>query len=143
MGGGMGMGHFPRYERLWQPRVWDIILVMPAKKYIASSVPRYLRQTKMGSLPINCIIGSYGHGEGDTRLIFDIIMLPAQSFQRVRNSMGAQLDLTLTPRPGGSAFMPSFIPKDAKEVTVPEGEGDPETYARDYFIKLFGLNERK
>jgi hypothetical protein len=111
-----------------------------AKHYMAASVPRFLRQTKLSYLPPSTIIGSrLIQGDGGANLIFDIIMLPAFEFQRMKSHVGLQHVLAPTPQPGGSSFSPAFVLNDAKQVTVPTGEPDPAHYARQYFLIQFGL----
>lgn len=39
----------------------------------------------------------------------------------------------------GATFTPGFVFSDAKEVTVPADEQDPESYAKAYFLAQFGL----
>ena len=112
-----------------------------ARKYMAASVPRFLRQTKLGYLPTNSVIGSrLVQGDGGTNLYFDTVMLPVQEFQRMRTNVG--LHHVLAPAPKiGPTFTPSFVLADAKEVVVPDSEPDPEAFARKHFMALFRLDE--
>lgn len=110
-----------------------------SKRYMAGSIPRFLRQTKLGYLPLNCLIGSRViHGERGNNLVLDVIMLPAPEFQRMKSNIG--LEHVLAPSLKMDAtFKPGFVIVDKKEVAVPAGEPDPEAYAREYFMKEFGL----
>ena len=110
------------------------------RKYMAASVPRFLRQTRLGYLPLKCVIGSrLLKGDGGINLMFDVIMLPVKEFQRMRSYVGMQQVAAPVPQPGGASFNPVFIPADTKQVDVPEHEPDPEEYARHHFRVLFGL----
>jgi hypothetical protein len=115
--------------------------MLQARKYMAASVPRYIRQSRAGYLPANCLIGSRTvKGEGGANLSFDIVMLPAPQFLRMKTSVGQQFVIAPTPAPQqGLNFNMSFMLTDTKEVTVPEGETDPEGWARHYFMIAFGL----
>lgn len=108
-------------------------------KFVAGSVPRYLRQTKLGHLPTTCVIGSHATRNADgATFAYDVIMLPAPQFQRMRSQVGLQHVVSPTLK-AGPAVNPAFVIADAKEVVVPEGEADPEAYARRYFQQLFKL----
>lgn len=111
-------------------------------KYMAGSVPRYLRQTRLGYLPLNCILGSRAQkGNTDENLIFDVVMLPVKDFQRMRSYVGNAPVITPTLK-FGSSYEPVFLLKDVKEVIVPKDEPDPENFARNYFLGVFGLVQK-
>ena len=109
------------------------------KQYMAGSVPRFLRQTKLGYLPMNSLVGSRSiKGDGGVNLVLDIIMLPVPEFQRMKTNVGLQHVLA----PGlkaDASFNPTYIIADAKHVTVPPDEPAPENFARHYFMIEFGL----
>jgi len=108
-------------------------------KYMAASVPRFLRQTRLGYLPLTCIIGTkLIKGEKGQNLVFDIVMLPAQQFQRMRTYVGLQHIATPELRMGPS-FQPSYVLADAKVITVPADLPDPVAFAREHFMVEFGL----
>ena len=108
--------------------------------YMAASVPRYLRQTKLGYLPVDSIIGThFTKSLQGANLVFDVIMLPVPQFQRMRMNVGSQFVAAPTPSPGGAAFSPVFVLANAKQVVVPPDEPDPKTFAKNYFLKEFGL----
>ncbi len=112
-----------------------------AKKYMAASVPRFLRQTRLGYLPLQCVIGSrLVKGDGGANLFFDIVMLPVNEFQRMRTNVGLQHVIAPALK-AGPTFSPGFVLADAKQVIVPPDEPDPEGFARSHFLKLFGLSE--
>jgi hypothetical protein len=109
------------------------------KKYMAASVPRFLRQTSLGYLPLQCVIGSrLVKGAAGANLFFDIIMLPVNEFQRMKNNVGLQHVIAPALK-AGPAFKAGFVCADTKEVVVPADEPDPEGYARNYFMLEFGL----
>lgn len=113
---------------------------MSPKKYMAASVPRFIRQTRLGYLPLDCVIGSRLYkGEGDNNIVMDIIMLPVPQFQRMRTNVGLQHVAAPVPQPGSSGFQISYMLTDIKEVKVPVHEPDTEAYARNYFMLHFGL----
>ncbi len=108
------------------------------KKYLAASIPRSVRTARLGHLPLDKIIGCHfiEQSEG-ANLTFDVIMLPEAEFIRARsyltvpNMAGMGLDR--------AKFAPPYIPKDVKEVVVPDDHPDPVNFAKNYFIKAFGL----
>lgn len=109
------------------------------KVFMAASVPRFLRQTRLGHLPLNNIIGSrITQGDGGANLVFDVVMVPVNEFQRIKNGVGLQ-HIAAPALKAGPAFMPSFMLTDAKKVVVPASEPDPEAFARHYFLKEFRL----
>lgn len=114
---------------------------MSSRVYMAASVPRFLRTTKLAYLPLQCIIGSrVQQGANGNHLIFDVIMLPVALFQRMKMNVGLQHVVTPVPVPGGEgSFNPCFVLQDAKQVIVPEDEGDPEGFAKAYFRGVFKL----
>lgn len=110
-----------------------------SRTYMAASVPRFLRQTRLGYLPLSCIIGSrLLVGDGGSNLIFDIVMLPVQEFQRMRTNVGVQHVVEPSLKAGPS-FNPVFVLADSKTFVVPEGVRDPEALAKNHFLNLFGL----
>lgn len=106
---------------------------------MAASVPRFIRQTRLGYLPLDCIIGSrLTKGDGGASLVFDIVMLPVLEFQRMRTNVGLQ-QVVSPALNAGTGFNPVFMLADSKQVVVPEGEPDPKAYAKSHFLALFGL----
>ncbi len=109
------------------------------RKYIAASVPRFMRQGRLGWLPAKYIIGSkLSAGKGSGNLYYDVIMAPVQEFQRIRNSVSLAPVVAPNPQPGLN-LNASFIMSDMKEVTVPTDEADPEQYAKNFFLVHFGF----
>jgi hypothetical protein len=109
------------------------------KKYMAGWVPRYLRQSKLGHLPIDCVICTQTvRGSDNTNHYTDLVMLPDPEFQRMQSYLGLQHVLTMAPR-GGESFDPFFVIKNPKHVTVPKDHPNPEAYARAYFLIEFGV----
>ena len=111
------------------------------KRYMAASVPRSLRQQRLGHLPASTIIGSkHVRGKDGGNMIHDIIMLPEPQFVRMKGNVGMQQ----VANPGlraGSDFQPGFVMQDTKTVTAPVDAVDQEAFARAHFIKEFGLEE--
>lgn len=113
---------------------------MAPRTYMAGSIPRTIRATKLSHLPLNCVIGSrYVKCVDGSHFVFDVVMLPPPAFQRMRTTVSCQQAFALEPRPGGSAFSPIFVLTDVRSVTVPDEEKDPEGYARAHFVKLLRL----
>lgn len=111
------------------------------RTYMAASVPRAVRQSRLGYLPLNCVIGTkYIRGNDGQNFIFDIIMLPARDFQKMRMYIGLQHIVTPELTMGGS-YQSSFAIGDARAVTVEPGEGDPADIAGKYFKAMFGVEE--
>jgi hypothetical protein len=113
--------------------------VMP-RKYMAASIPRSIRTARLGYLPVQTIIGRhFTQKENDINLIFDVVMLPEEQFIRAKaylampEALGAHLQY--------GKFSPAYTPRDTKEIIVPPGEANPEKFARDYFVKEFGLSK--
>jgi hypothetical protein len=108
---------------------------------MAASVPRFLRQTKLGYLPFSSIVGSrLLKGDGGINMYFDIVMLPPPEFQRMKTNVGLRHVMAPALKSDAS-FQPGFILTDAKTVMVPEDEPDPEGYAKLQFMIMFGLIE--
>ena len=113
----------------------------PPKRYLACSVPRFLRQDRLRYLSLQSLIGSrIQRGDKGNNLIFDIVMLPADQFQRMKLNVGLPLVLNLELK-REREFPIGFVPSDTKQIVVPADEPDPEAFARDYFKKAFGLVE--
>jgi len=113
---------------------------MLPKKFMAGTVPRFLRQARLAYLPSRCVIGSrLTVGANGANLYFDIVMLPEPEFVRMRSNVGLQ-HVVAPALKAGPTFNPGFVIVDARYVVVPDEEPDPETYARNYFITLFGLD---
>lgn len=109
------------------------------RHYMAASVSRYMRQTKLGYVSPRYIIGSrVTKGDGGANLYFDVVMLPPPQFQNMRTSLGARQVYAPSISAEGN-FQPGIVLTDIKRVTVPEGEPDPESWAKNYFMKEFGL----
>ncbi len=109
------------------------------KRYMAGSIPRFLRQTKLGYLPLNCLLGSrIQRGNEGVNLIYDFVMLTIPEFQRVKSNIGLQHVLAPALKID-TTFSPGFVITDAKTCIVQLKETDPEGYARSYFLMQFGL----
>ncbi len=126
----------PRAEPKEEPaQNWNMPLP-PAVKYVAASIPRFIRTARLPHVPVNCIIASWHvPQEKDVNFIFDIIMLPEREFLRAR--MHLSTPDAVNPSFQRGRFSPTYIPKDVKSIAVPEGEANPAQYARDYFLKEF------
>jgi hypothetical protein len=110
----------------------------PLKKFMAASVPRFLRASRLSYLPLKCIIGSWRiEIEDDINLVFNVVMLPADEFTRAKSYL-ATPTLT-TPSLHYGRFAPAYGFKDTKEIIVPADEADPENYAKAYFLEAFNL----
>lgn len=107
-------------------------------KYMAASIPRFIRSARLFYLDRDNIIGSYVVSpEGGQNLVYDVIMLPQIEFNRARlrltmEGYGVQ-ELTM------SKLTPPYIPRDIKEIFVPLNEENPEEFARNYFMKQYKL----
>lgn len=109
------------------------------RKYLAGWVPRFMRQTKLGHLPLDAVICSQTVQREDGQNVYmDMIMLPVQEFQRMQGYIGLQ-HVASPVYSIGKSFDPVFSIKDIKQITVPEDELDPRTYAREYFLAAFGV----
>jgi hypothetical protein len=108
---------------------------------MAASVPRSLRQTRLGHLPFNTIIGSkHQRGKDGGNLIFDIIMLPEPEFVRMKGQVGVR-QVVGPAFKADASFQPGFVMQDTKIVVVPADAVDQYAYAKNHFIKEFGLEE--
>jgi hypothetical protein len=122
-----------------QNSVYNVTAMHKAKTYMAGSVPRFLRQSKLSHLPYASVIGSHAiRADNGSSLYFDIIMLPLPEFQRMRSYVGLQHVNTPVLQPAGD-LKPSFVITNAKQVTAPADEPNPEEYAKNYFLLEFGL----
>jgi len=108
----------------------------PGKKYFAASIPRFIRSARLSYVPANCIIASWHIAQkNDVNFIYDVIMLPEREFLRARMHLATPDVATPTLSRGG--FSPAYMPKDIKTVTVPEGEAQPEKYAKEHLLEQF------
>ncbi len=109
------------------------------RHFIASVVPRFIRTTRLGYIPMKYVIGSRLVGDGvNSTIIYDIIMLPESEFPRARMSAG--MPHVVAPAPHIGETLPvGTVPSDVRHVTVPEAEPDPEGYAKSYFREQYGL----
>jgi hypothetical protein len=109
--------------------------------YMASPVPRNIRQTKLGHLSLNCVIGTRSTKiDNGSWHVLDIIMLPVPLFHRMKLHAGLQHALTPTPSPGGSAVGSGYVLTNIEKVTVPATEDDPELFAKLHFLKVFNAD---
>ncbi|MDD3183180.1 MAG: hypothetical protein PHD48_10325 [Alphaproteobacteria bacterium] len=110
-----------------------------SRTYIASVVPRFIRTSRLAYIPMKNVIGSRVVGDGkNSTIIYDIIMLPESEFARARMHAGMQHIIAPTPHIGET--MPvGTVPSDVKRLDVPDGEPDPEAYARAYFVKAYRM----
>ncbi len=107
-----------------------------ARKYMAASVPRFVRNARLSHLPAKCIIGCWYIGrENDINVVYDIIMLPEIEFVRARGHLGTP-DSAMPSLTRGK-FTPPYIPQDIKQVIVPLDQPNPEHYARNYLRQEF------
>jgi hypothetical protein len=108
-------------------------------KYMAASVPRFIRAARLFYLGRDSIIGSRMVRSPGTHhgYVYDIIMLPEMEFKRARLRLSMEgyglLELTM------SKLTPPYIPIDTKEIIVPAGEADPAAFARLHFMAEFDL----
>jgi curved DNA-binding protein CbpA len=110
----------------------------PSVKYMAASVPRYIRHARLYHLPRQAIIGSrFIQHKGSHSLVYDVIMLPEREFRRAQLNLG--IEGHGSPALAMSRLTPAYIPIDARMVFVPETETDPYQFAKNYFIEKFGL----
>ena len=111
---------------------------MTAQTYMAAPVPRSIRQTRLGHLPLDCVIGTRAtKADNGANIIFDIIMLPVPAFQRMRMNVGMQQVVAPTLNMG-SAAGGGYVLIDVKQITTPADEPDPQAFATAYFLKAFG-----
>jgi DnaJ domain len=114
----------------------------PITRYMAASIPRFIRIARLGYLRLDSIIGSWFIAkENDLNYVFDVIMLPERQFLRARLYLGVPDSASPSLSRGG--FLPAYIPKDVKTIIVPPDEPYPEVYAKNHFIEAFGLDKWK
>ena len=112
-----------------------------AVKYMAASVPRYIRNKRLFYLGRDAVIGSkLVKSEGSVGLLYDIIMLPEREFLRARLNLG--IEASGSPALEMSNLTPAYIPIDTKEVLVPPTETNPHEYAKTHFQKKYGLESK-
>ncbi len=109
-------------------------------KFMAASVPRYIRNKRLFYLGSNTVIGSrLVKSGGSVGLIYDVIMLPEREFKRARLNLG--IEASGSPALEMTNLTPAYIPIDTKEIIVPPGEADPASFAKAYFLNAFGLRD--
>jgi len=107
-------------------------------KYMAASIPRYIRTARLSHLPRSTIIGCwFTKAAGNVNYVFDVIMLPEAQFLRAKSHLA--VPESALPSLQCGKFAPPYSPTDIKEITIPLDESDPEGYAKSHFIKEFGL----
>lgn len=109
-------------------------------KYLAASIPRYIRNARLSYLSIHAVIGSrLIRHKGSQGLVYDVIMLPEQEFMRARlylslaQGQTSSLELTM------SKLTPAYTPMDTKAVVAPGAERAAWEFARAHFLKAFGF----
>jgi len=111
-------------------------------KFVAASIPRYIRNSRLFYLHRGAIIGSRLHKHGDSvGMLYDIVMLTEREFQRARLYLG--MEGFGSPQLSMSKLTPAYISKDAKAFSVPLTDPHPERTAAAYFLKEFGLTDSK
>ncbi|MBY0429354.1 MAG: hypothetical protein K2Q32_09070 [Alphaproteobacteria bacterium] len=111
------------------------------KRFMAASVPRSLRQQRLGHIPFSCVIGSkHQRGKDGGNLVFDIIMLPEPEFVRMKSNVGIR-QVVGPAFKADASFQPGFVMQDTRTVVAPADAIDQEAYAKHHFIKEFGLEE--
>lgn len=103
-------------------------------RYIAASIPRHIRASRAPWLRRDAVIGCVKHPSG---MVYDVVMLPAADFVRLRNRLAAQ-SVGLATLERGAMDAP-YIPQDVKEMTVLPSESDPRLVAVRYFRNVFRL----
>jgi hypothetical protein len=112
--------------------------IRPAQKYMAASILRSIRQSRLGHLPRHVVIGSIAiERKNDLNVIYDVIMLPAAQFMRARSHLAAPAP-SMHLNPG--EFSPPYIPHHVKEFMVPSGAPYAEKTAQEHFKKEFGID---
>jgi|GEM_PF-2488197 hypothetical protein len=111
------------------------------KRYMAASIPRFVRTARLGHLPLDCVIACwFVKRDKDINLVYDIIMLPEREFLRARAHLGTPNVITPTLQRGGVSS--PYVPQDTKVVTVSADEPNPEYFARNYFRKEFAKEHK-
>jgi len=107
--------------------------------FVAASIPRSMRTTRLSHLPLNVVIGSWAiENDEDMNVVYDVIMLPESEFRRSQIRLG---DAHLAnPSLSRGNMNTAYSPRDMRKVTVPEGEADPARWAARYFAPLFSLD---
>lgn len=110
-------------------------------KFVAASVPRYIRNARLFYLGRDTIIGSRLVKNNSGNLVYDVIMLPEQEFMRAKLllslAVGQSSSLELTM----SKMTPAYSPVDARSFIVPPSDPDPWGAARAHFRELFKLKD--
>jgi hypothetical protein len=108
------------------------------KTYLAASVPRYLRQTRLGYLPLHSLIGVrvIRNLAGVASQIFDVIMLSQGEFQRMRMNVSLQHIASPALKMGGGIDA-VFVLTDTKQVVVQADDPNPMATARKFLVQEF------
>ncbi len=107
-------------------------------RYMAFSVPRYIRLSRLYYLALHAIIGSRAvRCSGGRLLVYDVIMLPEMDFRRAKLNLG--IEGHGSPELSMTRLVPAYIPIDTKTVIVPKEEKNASRYAKDYFMEEFRL----
>jgi hypothetical protein len=102
--------------------------------YLAASIPRNVRMSKLNHVPNSAVIGCWHvRDERGGFQVFDVVMLPEDEFNHAKNHMATITPMSMSPKASGAAPV-TFSPRDTKEFDAPNAEA-----ASAYFKKEFKL----
>ena len=109
------------------------------RRYLAGSVPRSLRASRLSYLPLDAVIGSWSiENPRDLNQTFDVIMLPELDFRRAQYRL-AEGQLS-TPALQRGTLQVAYSIKDIRVVAVPADISDPYRHALGQLAQLFDLH---
>lgn len=103
-------------------------------RYMAASIPRFIRYARLAHLPAHAVIGSWQQGT----LTYDVVMLAEKEFHAARTHLASAAPISA--HVGlQSLIAPAFAPRDTKSF-VPLGKGPAAIEeARAFFKQAFHL----
>ena len=106
-------------------------------KYLATSVPRSVRSSRLGHLRTDAIIGTWHipNPAGGFQ-VFDVLMQGEADFIRTKNLLGAP---SANPSMPGQMH-PPYVLKDIRQLDVPESDPNPQQTAAAHFRAEFKIS---
>jgi hypothetical protein len=105
-------------------------------KFMAASVPRHVRSTRLSHLRGDAVIGSWHipNPAGGFQ-VFDVVMQAETDFMRMKNHLSTLTPMGVSPEAGKLPV--TYMLRDTKEIDVPDSDLNPAQTAAAYFKREF------
>jgi hypothetical protein len=107
--------------------------------YVAASIPRFIRNTRLAHLRLGSIIGSWAiENPHSMNIVYDVVMLPADEFARAMTYLA--VPAMTSPALRRENFNGAYSPKDIKQMVVDGTDPEARQIAVRHFVQEFKLN---